>query len=1080
MSNFKFQQKMKKMFLSLLAVAIGTLSGHAQQANIFASGLRLEHVDGNQYTFHYTLNADAQSGSLNLVSETDAEFNIPTSAPALLTKGSHEVTLDFSMGVVLASGTYTWSITATAAPNEGTEPVKVSDNDVKFRFYFPSGLAVDNSFESPYFGRIYVAEGEGSALEGAAATNYWGEGRITHDGIYAFTPTLDAVNTEAYSGNVAWKTSASPGALSFSGDGTSPGRLSIDAAGKVYIADNSISNSGIYVLDPANPTANFIPVFSGVLDATGLADNHGRIPALCVEDSGENTVLYTIDRNFLNGTTAKTYLPSGMIFKYETGSALPFAAQPLTIYDNANNYLANDAMSLVSDGRGGFWATQNRGTDAAGIPSLMHVDHEGSVDYRSADGSNVNLGNSARGALALNKDKTLLAVSSARGAKVFSVTYNSETGIPALTQTCFVNVNVSNIDGLAFDVADNLYITTASTEYLLAYALPKANNTFTTPAPASSTVTIDAGTPSIAGDYYIPNDPGEGKKWFASLAEAFTAINEQTISGNVNLYINGDITSTVNVGLVNGTEHSITIRPVFGQDEEADAIRTITFNQTTDNAGPSGAICLGIGMGIAWAEIAPAKNITIDGSVGDAPNRRLKIATAATQQGLNGPILILDKCSDIVIKNCILEHVGAASTGSNYAVYLRVNTTPAYGSKEMPVNVTILNNEIINTTAGASSQGIAIYANAEPVAPSTGVVIKDNSIRARTRGIFLNEVNGIEITGNEFHINQSSGGLSSAAIFGNSRINGDIQVTGNHFVELKSANANTGDWGVKAIITGGAASTWYIDNNYFTGFDKTSATSGTTMLQGIRLGALAGSYIRHNTFYLNPVTEANRPTNPSTPAAADGAYAAINIAAGTPVIQNNLFVSGEDAFPNFFIRGDVAFTAADNNIFCLPASAVNAKIASGTAPSDLTSVAEVVFEDAAAGILDLAGTSNKDRHLGVAPLAEVLSDIYGTLRSTTLTYAGAFEGDEFEPGENINSLAAGDIHIAQKGNQLTITVLSGRRIQVVKLYDLQGRTIIAQQGLATSVHSLPAPDKGVYIVETQVDGVRNVQKIIVR
>ncbi|MDR0542706.1 MAG: hypothetical protein LBH19_10940 [Dysgonamonadaceae bacterium] len=582
---------------------------------------------------------------------------------------------------------------------------------------------------------------------------------------------------------------------------------------------------------------------------------------------------------------------------------------------------------------------------------------------------------------------------------------------------------------------------------------------------------VDSET-AIIGTYYIPNS--EGQKGWNTLQRAFEDINTIGISGDVTLLITADIVSPVNVGLINNTEHSIAIRP------DADEDRTITFNQTSfDNVGPWGSLCLGIGNSIQWKDVAPAKHIVIDGYAEGGSTRRLKITSTIMHYAGNFPILILDASTDITIQNCIIEHIGKTTNSSTYGIYLRTNPNAAgySGTKKMPTDVTIVNNEIINTS-GIASQGIGIYADAAPAAPASGIVIQDNTIRARTRGIFLNDVDGIEITGNTFQINQTSGGLLSSAIFGSNRIAGDIFINKNKFVEMKTANTGAGNYGIRGIEANGGG-TWYIDNNYFTGFGKATAT-GSAMLQAIR--AASACVIRHNTFYLNQtpvVPEGNTNVNPGDAVAA---YCAINIAAETPEIKNNLFVSAEDRFPNFFIRGN-APEASENNVFSLPANAVKAKIASGTIPSGLQTVNSIEFADASAGDLDLAGTSIADRNLAVTPLEEVPTDIYGTPRGAKLAYAGAFEGlalTDDDDDTRIDAVDAGDIRIVREGNQLTITASSGKPIQAVKLYDLQGRTIASKQGVSVNTCQIPVPGKGAYIVEIWVDGVRKVQKTVIR
>jgi hypothetical protein len=962
-------------------------------------------------------------------------------------------------------GDYTWTVKATGAANATL--VQVSGDDANFRFYYSKGLAVDNSFDSPFFGRIYVAESFGSGDDGEDG-DYWenGNGRITESGIYVFDPLHNAINDEAYKGNIPWGTTD----FDVSAGAGSPWKLAVDDAGKVFIADNSIANSGVYIMDPTDPTT-FTTVFDDAArdNASGIVEGiHGRISGIYVEGSGDNTVLYTVDRNYLpDGFAARAYLPSGMVFKYEIGDLkAPYSKEPALIYDNTGSRIANEHLSLIPDGLGGLWVYQNRSADMAAIPSLMHIPSgSDTYDYVSTDQglfTGVENNASGRGAIAINKEGDRIALGSDRKVKLYSVAYDPDTDIPALTLITESAIIGTNIDGMAFDAAGNIYTCSASTEWLYQFAPPKADNTFTTPAPVSQPVSVTkeiGEIDGIAGDYYIPNDPGNGKKWFATLKEAFDAINEDGIAGNVRLLINDDIESADNVGLVNDTEYSITIIP------DGNLTPVITFTNTSDNAGPSGTFIMGCGSGLAWADIAPAKNIILDG---------LTIQTAPTALAGGFPLVIIDACENITIKNCVIKHQPAGS----YTLYLRCNPNQP-GQKVMPKNVIIENSEIINLSGSASGQAIAIYADAAPLELATGIVIKDNIIRARTRDIFLNYVDGIEIIGNEFHIDQTAGGMMSAGIFSNVGIEGIINVVGNKFIEMKSANTTAGDYGIKAIVTGGATSTWYIDNNYFTGFDKTSATASTTMMQAIRLGALAGSYIRHNTFFMNELT--NKPTNDINPGAANPSYCAINIAIGTPIIQNNLFVSAEDAFPNFFIRSDAAENVenVENNVFSLPENAANAVVATGSdLPGVLKMVDKVEFADAVAGNLDLTGASNKDNNLGVPFLADVLYDIYGTLRNTELTYAGAYEADPLFVG--LNAINTDDVRIACNGNQITVTSLSGNTIQSIKLYDLQGRTIVSKQGISANVYLITAPSRGIYIIETLITGSRNTQKVIVR
>jgi len=558
---------------------------------------------------------------------------------------------------------------------------------------------------------------------------------------------------------------------------------------------------------------------------------------------------------------------------------------------------------------------------------------------------------------------------------------------------------------------------------------------------------------ALSGTYKV--GVGETAPNFASLSEAVTSLNTNGLAGDVVLEITSDITETVNIGLVNSSDHSITIRP------DADVNRTITFNKATDNAGPSGAFCIGIGMGLAWTDLAASKNITIDGYAVGGNTRRLKIATTATHHGGNGPILLMDDCSNIQIKNCIIHHVGASTGSSNYGIYLRVNTL--YGTKKMPSNVLIENNTI-TATQNTASQAIGIYAGSATtgITNGTNIVIKKNIITARTRGIFLYFVDGLDVIENEFHIAQTANGVLSSAIMGNNGQTGNINIFGNKFIELKSANSTAGAFGMRAIIASGGG-TWNIHNNFFTGFDKTSATSGETMMQAIRCGSTTN--IRNNTFYLNALT--NKPTYTETPGEATAAYCAINIAAGTPLIKNNIFISNEDAVYNSFIRGTVS-GESDYNIMNLKAGnnyarfnltyATFAAYKAAYPTKELFSKnVDVEFANAAAGDLSIAGASIKDEDLSVPRLASVLTDIFGTVRAEN-TYAGAHESELPFIISSFEGVQQQPIRVKQTSYGIEVELDGESNIE---LYNING--VLIDKTIADGIYTREL-SKGMYII----------------
>ena len=434
------------------------------KANIFASELRpliptcLEcPLTGANVEF--ILNENAKNVTLKVLKDANVvkQFELGP-----LNKGKNTFNGDLSE---LADGEYTWSITATADAVD--RPMKFSDNtQPQMQFYSPRGVAVDNSFESPFFGRIYASE-----TIGGTVTN-----RTTKDGIYILSADLRDVTDQganAYAGGVIW------------GASSSPMRLTVAPNGDVYMCDWSDTNSGVWVMNPAAPNVNFKPVFSGLTRATsGLASMngvnvHGSISHCWVTGTGEDTKLFTFDQDYVDATATNT----GNLLQYNIGTlATPWQAAPSAVVYNDGlngNLQQNFNSSIAPDGRGGWWISQYRGEDAASIPSLIHVGTNGMQNFNSGKTPFL-IGNSYTGGMAVNYEGNIIAMGCKDEVRVFAIAYDANN-VPTLTLLHSIKPAMgTNSAGLAYDRAGNLYVISNTTERLGVWAMPKADNTFTT------------------------------------------------------------------------------------------------------------------------------------------------------------------------------------------------------------------------------------------------------------------------------------------------------------------------------------------------------------------------------------------------------------------------------------------------------------------------------------------------------------------------------------------------------------------------------------------------------------------------
>jgi len=154
-------------------------------------------------------------------------------------------------------------------------------------------------------------------------------------------------------------------------------------------------------------------------------------------------------------------------------------------------YFANEFCTIREDKRGGRWLAEYRGNNAYNY--VVHLNAAGEQDFviNYSSQATYHLNYTYRGTIAVSPAGDMLAIGSNSKVVVFSVSYDSTTGVPSLTYLYEINrsgTKVANTDGIAFDVAGNLYVVCATSERFYAYALPKAENRFETPAPRSNTI----------------------------------------------------------------------------------------------------------------------------------------------------------------------------------------------------------------------------------------------------------------------------------------------------------------------------------------------------------------------------------------------------------------------------------------------------------------------------------------------------------------------------------------------------------------------------------------------------------------
>lgn len=481
----------------------------ARIANIYAG-----EVSFDEKNFSFRLNEDA--ADVIIAIERDGK-EVASQSLGALKKGMNKVENPFAGEEFDA-----FTITATARPI--AFPIRVSTDDKIFQFYASRGVAVDRTPSSPFFGRIYVGNCVGGMCSGGEnggdpAPSY----RNSSMGIFVlgndFTDVTNQGNT-GWLGDIAWgenqlNTSAGIYEFAFA-------RPAVAPDGDVFVTSTAVASSGVYIMNPAAPEDKFVTVFEGRRNKDNgqiLATNRKPIanPVMhcCILGTGKDEVLYTFDRD---KSTGKVFTS---INQYNLGELeeLPWKTEPSAVFydDTEENFMENGCGQIAYDQRGGFFMSQYRANSSWVKPALLHVNKDGEWDFNI---SNNGVDAALQGGMALNQDGSLLAMGTEAGmVKLWSVEYDEE-GAPSLTEMYTINWGngAGNTMGVDFDAAGNLYIVSNSNERLMVYALPNAENTYTTRISLKPTTDVDnittnqevirMGVYSVLGQYLGEDESG--------------------------------------------------------------------------------------------------------------------------------------------------------------------------------------------------------------------------------------------------------------------------------------------------------------------------------------------------------------------------------------------------------------------------------------------------------------------------------------------------------------------------------------------------------------------------------------------
>ncbi|MFH1213621.1 MAG: FlgD immunoglobulin-like domain containing protein [Candidatus Neomarinimicrobiota bacterium] len=734
--------------------------------------------------------------------------------------------------------------------------------------------------------------------------------------------------------------------------------------------DGSLTVNGTAAFDNAN---NYIDGAGSFTLGNGATMNIGSPNGLDPVTGPIRTTTHTF-------STAANYVFNGTVAQV-TSVFLPATVNDLTINNAAGVTLGQATTvsgtltltngNLDMSGYGLTWVNLigTKGTvsqtQTLNAPTDVNIANLGAVITSGANLSST----------VVKRGFTILMSGSSLGInRWFEITPTTNTGLNA---TLVLNYEESEIP-LILDESELALFSSADTGKTWVNrggTLDAVNNKITlTGIDAFSLWTIGA-PGGVAGTYYVGaagTAPGGADPLFPNLKAACDALNIAEVTGDVTMYITSDLTEPVNVALAMNTNgFSVTFKPYTG------IAPTVTYTQNTDNAGTSGAWVIGT-ENTADAVAVPTHNIVIDGS--NTVGGTTRDLTFVSASGANAyPFRIRGDCDYITIKNCTMT-AGLSTIG--YGIWINpVFTTENFN----PDNISIENCSI-TALVHATGVGIQVAASGTTTEPMENLVVKNCDIFAHQRGVFLNgKTNITTIEGNTFEVPLSPTGYVGSAVIGNSIWStGMTYILGNDFKVNTTVNTAAGN-GIRTIVASGGG-TFIIANNFFRGFAAPANASKAVEMIGIRCGSPVEAY--YNTFVLNDIV-----------ADTGCLYRAINVAAGTPVIMNNIFVIEEDNIASYCIGGTPGVSDYNNFYLKGPTKArihpTYATFAAWQAAGkDLNSVSKAV-EFVSATDLHLAGASIGDFDLAGTPVPMIDTDIDGDMRAVAYPnlwpYMGADE-----------------------------------------------------------------------------------------
>ena len=430
------------------------------QLNAFAYDVEAS-LMGSDVVVRYTLNAEAEAVAVNFY---DGETLVYSAVPnEVFTPGVHRAVVSTTnLGAEPTALTFEVAVTGKGS----LDVLKIGDS---YKFNSPYGLAINNNPASAGFGQVLITETRPTEDK----DDMFSTG--TPGALFAFDAAFQPVGSYYGGLNIVGETP-----LKLFGEYELDLKdLRFSKDGRLFVGRASgTSNSSVWEINPDNLDEAWTPVFTGgeLDEATGITyvgqEEQNRMAAgLAVEGEGENLKMYVLG---VQGGVEEAAPTAFNCAVYDLGAAKEWTAAPtayVAALDGAYAAIPTH-VGIHEDGQGGLWFIQNAGTRSAEIPSIKHFDAEGNEDY-----SDITT-NTYSGKMAITSDGKYLAIPQGSGKVVLYET----NYVPMANGSIFldpkynISTTESSITGLAFDFANNLYVTSSGSKTLSRYVIPSWND----------------------------------------------------------------------------------------------------------------------------------------------------------------------------------------------------------------------------------------------------------------------------------------------------------------------------------------------------------------------------------------------------------------------------------------------------------------------------------------------------------------------------------------------------------------------------------------------------------------------------